>query len=643
MNCQKCGNQVEANMKFCAKCGTPVVQQPIQQTNVPQMPVQQTVNVHKSAPSAQNPKKKNKNLPLIITAIVLVVAVIASAIAIIPGFIRNKSEIDGATEYIEDFPTLKQQTEFLVYDEEKFPSEKYEIKVERVLMGGMFKGETIIEDVSIEHTYSIDFKEDGNYRITLKDITAQRTQATSEQTEADNSTEIIEIIIIIDVVVDDDDPEALDKVDINSNPVDEPVESPTDTSKPTDTEFIEATDNDFEEFEKMLTAFMTLTIDTFDCKTATVDDIMNFVVGQTGPEGYNYFFKNETGMITTNGFETNCFVMKESEIKWICESIFNINYSQDYIDDQVFILKDGNVYRPIGNSGMVLRYSATVAESNVVNDKYELVADMYGTGWDGREYNNEYIKSLKITAEIKVIDGERYWSIYKIENYDKENNQQDNNKPETKSEFLEATQVDFDAFWKKDNYDTLLNSMSGILTSGDMSAMSDVEFFEKYFNYCGDGYGFLYYYYYGDVPELQPIDFKTKPDPRGNFDPAKGEYSIGMYYRYPAEKLDWIMKNIFNITPTHSDGFISDKNYYEDGYYYLESVDGLGGPYDVFYVEDYIKLDDGKYKAVVSCRDVFEEEEYAKAEFVIGLKEIDGKREWVFYKINVVDKNGEVI
>ena len=150
MNCPKCGNPLSPNMKFCAKCGTPVAQQ----TNAPQTPVQQNAVNQKSEPTVKKTKKKSKNLPLKITAIVLVIAVIVSAIAVVPGIVRNKNEIGSATEYIEDFPVLKQQTEFLVYDEEKFPSEEYEIKVERMLMGGIlngvFKSKTVIEDVSTE-------------------------------------------------------------------------------------------------------------------------------------------------------------------------------------------------------------------------------------------------------------------------------------------------------------------------------------------------------------------------------------------------------------------------------------------------------------------------------------------------------------
>ncbi|MBP3441594.1 MAG: hypothetical protein J6L62_02205, partial [Clostridia bacterium] len=136
----------------------------------------------------------------------------------------NKNEINAATEYIEEFPTLKQKTSLLVYDINKFPSEKYEIKVERMFMGGIlngvFMGETIIEEESTEHVYDLDFEKDGDYRITLTDKTEPEESTGSEETE------VIEIVIIIDVKVDNDAEDAVDKVDINSEVLDEMPKTP---------------------------------------------------------------------------------------------------------------------------------------------------------------------------------------------------------------------------------------------------------------------------------------------------------------------------------------------------------------------------------------------------------------------------------
>ena len=260
MNCPKCGNPISSNTKFCAKCGTPVPPQPMAsqppvQTTYPQnnpqtvqrpQPAQRNaVNPQQQKPPApqnfvtpqptpqnvaiqpqKQPKKKksSKNLPLIIVAVMLVLAVLASTIAVVPGIIRNKNEINAATEYIEEFPTLKQKTSLLVYDINKFPSEKYEIKVERMFMGGIlngvFMGETIIEEESTEHVYDLDFEKDGDYRITLTDKTEPEESTGSEETE------VIEIVIIIDVKVDNDAEDAVDKVDINSEVLDEMPKTP---------------------------------------------------------------------------------------------------------------------------------------------------------------------------------------------------------------------------------------------------------------------------------------------------------------------------------------------------------------------------------------------------------------------------------
>ena len=212
---------------------------------------------------------------------------------------------------------------------------------------------------------------------------------------------------------------------------------------------------------------------------------------------------------------------------------------------------------------------------------------------------------------------------------------------ETASEFLQATDADIARFWNEDDV-SLLNAMSGVFTSGDMSTMTSTDFFEKYFTYCGDGYSSIYQYYFGEIPEVY---YSENPDPRGIFDPEGPDYSLPYYYCYPAGNVDWIMSEIFNITPDHREGFVSWNNYYEDGYYYLEAADGLGGPYDTFYVDSYSELEDGRYQFNINCGNwLYEEGEIvATAEIIAGLKEIDGNREWVFYRIRVVDNNGATL
>ena len=234
MICPYCGKQLKPDTKFCDSCGNQIVQS---------APIQVD-----SAQSLASKGVRKKNLPLIITAVILVIAVIISGCVVGFDIFKNNREKDGAL-YIDDFPVLKQQTEFTVYDSEKFPAEEYKIKVERMLMGGIlkseaFRGETVIEDTSTEPVYNIDFKKDGDYRITLTDITAQRTQTTSAPTQKQDN-EIIHLVIIIDVKVDNDAEDAVDRVDINTDCV-STVEETTTTE--TTTEAVDLT----EEFRNII-------------------------------------------------------------------------------------------------------------------------------------------------------------------------------------------------------------------------------------------------------------------------------------------------------------------------------------------------------------------------------------------------------
>ena len=124
--CPYCGKQIKPDTKFCDSCGNQIVQS---------APIQLD-----SAQSLASKGVRKKNLPLIIIAVILVIAVIISGCVVGFDIFKNNREKDGAL-YIDDFPVLKQQTEFTVYDSEKFPAEEYKIKVERMLMGGILKSE----------------------------------------------------------------------------------------------------------------------------------------------------------------------------------------------------------------------------------------------------------------------------------------------------------------------------------------------------------------------------------------------------------------------------------------------------------------------------------------------------------------------
>ena len=233
--CPVCGSELKPEATNCPVCGTSVAV-------YPQPPV--------NTQPPKKAKKKKKNLGIKITAAVLAVIILAVSGLFIADNIMYKNEIE-AEEYITDFPVLKTETDFVVFDEEDFPSTDYSIKVERVLYGGILKSELfkqtkiIIDDTSTDPVYHIDFEKDGEYIITLEDNTDEEPETTldfSEDTDYEADTDTDEndeddddapSKVVIKVTVDNDDDEAIGSVDLDSKPGDDPVEIPSDEEEPT--------------------------------------------------------------------------------------------------------------------------------------------------------------------------------------------------------------------------------------------------------------------------------------------------------------------------------------------------------------------------------------------------------------------------
>ena len=139
--CPVCGSELTPEAVNCPICGAAVTAQSTQQPVNTELP--------------KKAKKKKKNLGIKITAAVLAVVILAVSGLFIADNIMYKKEIE-AEEYITDFPVLKTETDFVVFDEEDFPSTDYSIKVERVLYGGILKSELfkqtkiIIDDTSTD-------------------------------------------------------------------------------------------------------------------------------------------------------------------------------------------------------------------------------------------------------------------------------------------------------------------------------------------------------------------------------------------------------------------------------------------------------------------------------------------------------------
>ena len=419
--CQVCGSELKPEATTCPVCGTSVAVQP-----------QPPVNTQ----PPKKAKKKKKNLGIKITAAVLAVIILAVSGLFIADNIMYKNEIE-AEEYITDFPVLKTETDFVVFDEEDFPSTDYSIKVERVLYGGILKSELfkqtkiIIDDTSTDPVYHIDFEKDGEYIITLEDNTDEdenTTQADNETDSDDDKDKDAPSKVVIKVTVDDDDDEAIGSVDLDSKPGDDPVEIPSDDIS--SGEFIEATEEDFENFQKW--ARVTELIN-YNCENSSAQYVVINLILDPFLAGYELFYDAPQDWISSNKnpdplgkFEYECYCMiPEENVKWICENIYNVRYGNlsegDVVESEMGFkmnyLYDGYYYQKEAGFGDGAMWDITVDSHRVVDNKYEFIVNTYEIDFDS---NYRTLKATqKITAALKEIDGERYWSIYSIENADK--------------------------------------------------------------------------------------------------------------------------------------------------------------------------------------------------------------------------------
>lgn len=129
----------------------------------------------------------------------------------------------------------------------------------------------------------------------------------------------------------------------------------------------------------------------------------------------------------------------------------------------------------------------------------------------------------------------------------------------------------------------------------------------------------------------------TPEDPLGMFYPGMPG-SFG-YLKFEAEKIDWMLENIFSVEPDKN--YINEHmgRYYFDGYYYFRLDEGGGGGYTLILL-DYEEQSDGSYLVTFSTHEEgYEfETEYSILEASAVLREVDGKRIWQisYLKVNEV-------
>lgn len=426
MNCPKCGNQVAPNTKFCAKCGAPVTQQQ------PMQPQKASAAVAANQPSVAKPdglqKPKKKNLGLKITAIVLVIAVFISGILCAFNFFQNK--VDEDVVYIDENLILKHKAELVVFDEENFPAEEYEITVERFLMGGVLKNisfrNTILTDTSSDRVYEIDFGKDGEYRITLKDITSVRIQTTTDGTEAgDGKT------VIIDVVVDNENEEAEETIDIY-------------LPETQQIQYLEPTEEEIE-FLGHIFSRMHFQSDTFKPSDAEANEIAGKALtnlfypvyfdhieryGWETPENVTHSEQSDPREIYAKDFIGHTKYPVEN-MNWLIRNMFNVEpkdteayysvtdeYGTVYSGCSWYV--DGDYYYTyfdyvdVDPSYSCKLINKTQSETNRITAIFDVYSFSIYDAWAGDDEGKK-IATFEVTAGVKEVDGRRVWSFEKWE------------------------------------------------------------------------------------------------------------------------------------------------------------------------------------------------------------------------------------
>ena len=601
-------------------------------------------------------KKPKKNIGMKIIAIILVFAVLATGGLFLADFFAHKKQMEGK-EYVGlgEFPVLKQETEFTVYDANKFPVDEYEIKVEELKGGGILRSNTfvnskkpILQEISRNRIFDLRFPSDGNYRITLTEIDSERTRpasttttikttidtttgtttsttTTTTTTATDPTTKdenVIVIVIVIDVKVDNDDPEAVDKVDLNSR-ADE--ETTATTAAPQLNESLAATEADFVEFGKMVAGMMPNQVVEFNCRASNTQYIMeNFVTDLTGIPGYKYFFNDASSkdvesegtdplkwwqVGVADGVDTY-WILDENNVKWICENIFHIKYDPSFSSDFIYS-HNGHVYKgdlPVGGDGWK---SVTVKSHIQQGDKYVIKVEFVSA-------NDESAQIYEFAADIWMMNGKRQWTIYEIARADAP-------EPETSTSIvtqapekpdIEATDAD-------------LKKLSDILLAFnyaeyDSASVTTAYAVENILTNSISSYGYDYFYH--DI-----VKKPTSSDPLNKFGTA--------YMAMDADNVKWICENVLNISfdPSYSstDSYVHNGKVYrkaisaaeQENYFASLKTSQIKNKRYVIGAEFYSTpanqtLADGNAKLIGSY------------EVVAVLKNVNGSRVWTIYSIS---------
>ena len=422
MFCKNCDYCFSDELTVCPNCDRPVKKETASSkvNFTPQKP--ETIQ-------AENKKKGKKTKPGVRALVtILVTAVFISVISVALCAVINTSSIPDGALHIEEFPVVTNNTELIVYDKEKFPSKEYEITVEKYMLGDSLRAvsakTTEINEISSSRLYELSL-EDGCYRITLNDKSSLREYMSIYMDMGVEEYAQIVPAVVIEVVVDGDGEDAVGRVDINSTPG---GEIPVDYSVNTDSELeIEATAADIEEFETFVQKILGYAIDDgFDCRTATPEEATEIVMPYLGSAAYYYYF-GEGSMKTTSrhgadplkkwefpdsDYDASYYKFDGNKVRWICENILHVKYNPDF-DIEHCYAHNGSVYKLLPEVGDT-PYNYYFVSHEYVDGKYEFIIET------AYEYDESYYGVYKVTAALEMVEGDRLWTLYSVENYNYE-------------------------------------------------------------------------------------------------------------------------------------------------------------------------------------------------------------------------------
>ncbi len=428
MFCKHCGKQINDNQSFCPFCGTAV-------TVKPSADLQNYSNqVVQSQP--QKPKKNKKKVIIAIVAVILAIAIGVGGWFLWDVIAEKKKGDSDSKERLEELlkeSTTKPIVEF-VYDDydsdgtyeayavvgetdeedEKHP-EFYDADIYFV---NHKKAQSIKENISGKVNGTMDVKNLKYISIEVYDDGTDEgksfiyTADGTKSAEADISGEYSNVHEEDGRIVGYDENGNLVEVEISGE------NKKGTSSKP---ELLEATDEDFENFELMLEEAWLPYVD-FDRSSTPLSDVVGYFMVCGGmPVGlYTYYFDEVVafdeedatysdwlGSDPDGKFGAGAIKMEADKVDWIVENVFGLEPDNSLNADLCYY-KDGYVYVPGELGGGPAVGYCIINKEELPDGRYEITA---------MEYNAEDIGYLypsfqTFVCELKYDDTMgRYWSF----------------------------------------------------------------------------------------------------------------------------------------------------------------------------------------------------------------------------------------